>query len=335
MKAARLRRFGPPDVIELEDIETPQPEADGVLVQVHAAGVGPWDGWIRGGKSVLPQPLPLTLGSDLSGVVEAVGPRVTGFAPGDEVFGVSSPRFIGAYAEQAAAPATMLARKPRRLTHVDAASVPVVAVTALQLLFDHARVAPGERVLILGAAGSVGAYAVQLARSAGVHVIGAMRRDHDTAYVQRLGANEVVDIAAVRIEEAVRRADVVIDLVGGDAANRSMALLARGGRLVSAVSQPDQERATRQGVTAKFILVDVRTEPLTRIAALLDAQQLTTNVGTVLPLADVRIAHEMLEGRRPHPRGKIVLAVRSDEGRTAAQHRTGCATAGVPSRSQR
>jgi NADPH:quinone reductase-like Zn-dependent oxidoreductase len=131
---------------------------------------------------------------------------------------------------------------------------------------------------------------LQLARSAGVHVIGTVRSDHDTAYVQRLGANEVVDIAAVRIEDAVRPVDVVIDLVGGDAANRSMALLARGGRLVSAVSQPDQERATRQGVTAKFILVDVRTEPLTRIAALLDAQQLTTNVGTLLPLADVRIA---------------------------------------------
>jgi NADPH:quinone reductase-like Zn-dependent oxidoreductase len=311
MKAARVRRFGPPDVIELEDIETPQLEADGVLVQVHAAGVGPWDGWIRSGKSVLPQPLPLTLGSDLSGVVEAVGARVTGFAPGDEVFGVSSPRFIGAYAEEAAAPATMLTRKPRRLSHVDAASVPVIAVTALQMLFDHARVAPGERVLILGAAGGVGAYAVQLARSAGVHVIGTVRTDHDTSYVQRMGANEVVD-AAVSIEHAVRPVDAVIDLVGGDVANRSMALLARGGRLVSAVSQPDQERATRQGVTAKLILVDVRTEPLARIAALLDAQELTTNVGTVLRLADARIAHEMLEGKRPHARGKIVLAVRSD-----------------------
>ena len=312
MKAARVRRFGPPEVIELEDIETPQPEADQVLVQVHAAGVGPWDAWIRSGKSVISQPLPLTLGADLSGIVEAVGARVTGFAPGDEVFGVSSPRFTGAYAEHVAAPASMLARKPRGLSHIDAASAPVVAVTALQMLFEHARVARGERVLVLGAAGSVGAYAVQLARDAGVHVIGTVRGDQDTAYVQRLGANEVVDVAAVRIEDAVTSVDVVIDLVGGDPANQAMALLARGGRLVSAVSQPDQERTTRHGVTATFILVDVRTESLIRIAALFDAQRLATNVGALLPLADARIAHEMLEGRRPRPHGKTVLTVRSE-----------------------
>lgn len=302
-----MRRFGPPDVIEIEDIETPQPEADQVLVHVHAAGVGPWDGWIRSGKSVLPQPLPLTLGSDLSGVVEAVGARVTGLAPGDEVFGVSSARFTGAYAEQAAVPASMLARKPQSLSHVEAASVPVVAVTALQMLFDHAKVANGERVLILGAVGSVGAYAVQLAHRAGAHVIGTVRRPEQIADATRLGANEVVDVAAVRIEDAVQPVDAVIDLVGGDDANRAMARLAHGGRLVSAVSEP---RAP-QGVTAMLMLVDVRTEPLTRIAAMLDAHELTTRVGTVLPLAEARTAHEMLEGTRRHARGKIVLAVRT------------------------
>ena len=146
MKAARVHRYGPPDVIEIEDIEKPQPEADQVLVQVHAAGVGPWDGWIRSGRSVLPQPLPLTLGSDFSGIVETVGARVTSFAPGDEVFGLSSGDFTGSYAEYAAVPSTRLARKPRALSHVEAASVPVVAVTALQMLFDHARIASGERV---------------------------------------------------------------------------------------------------------------------------------------------------------------------------------------------
>jgi NADPH:quinone reductase-like Zn-dependent oxidoreductase len=257
---------------------------------------------------VLPQPLPLTLGSDFSGIVKTAGARASGFAPGDEVFGVSSERFTGAYAEYAAVRATRLARKPRGLSHVDAASVPVVAVTALQMLFDHARVAPGERVLILGASGSVGEYAVQLARGAGVHVIGTARGTGAT-YVQRLGANEVVDVAAVRVEDAVAPVDVVIDLVGGEALARAMAVLARGGRLVSAVSEPDQERATKLGVTAKLMLVDVRTEPLTRIAALLEGKQLTTNVGTVLPLADAKVAHEMLEGMRPHPRGKIVLTV--------------------------
>lgn len=310
MKAARVHRFGPPDVIEIEDIERPQPEADQVLVRIHAAGVGPWDGWIRSGNSVLPQPLPLTLGSDLSGVVEAVGARVTELAPGDEVFGVSSARFTGAYAEYAAVPAIMLARKPRTLSHVDAASVPVVAVTALQMLFDHAHVTKGERVLILGAAGSVGAYAVQLARDAGAYVIGTVRSDDDAAYARSLGASEVLDVKAVRIDEHLAPVDVVIDLVGSEDAERSMSVLSRGGRLVSAVSDPDQAAATRYGVSAKLMLVEVRTEPLARIAALLDARQLTTHVGTVLPLADARVAHEMLEHVRPRGRGKIVLAVR-------------------------
>lgn len=312
MKAARVHRFGPPGVIEVEDIDKPQPEDDQVLVEVHAAGVGSWDGWIRSGKSVLPQPLPLTLGSDFSGIVEAVGAKVTAFARGDEVFGASSPRFTGSYAEYATVPATMLARKPRGLGHVDAASVPVIAVTALQLLFDHARVAPRERVVILGAAGNVGAYAVQLARDAGVHVIGTVRGERDMAHVRRLGANEVIDVSEVQVEGAIAPVDAVLDLVGGEAGALAIALLSRGGRFVSAVTDPDQQRAARHGVTAKFMLVEVRTEPLTRIAELLDAHRLTTNVGTVLPLADARIAHEMLEGTRPHARGKIVLAMRSD-----------------------
>ena len=162
--------------------------------------------------------------------------------------------------------------------------------------------------MILGAGGSVGAYAVQLARGAGVHVIGTVRGD-DAAYATHLGANEVVDVAAVRIEDSVAPVDVIIDTVGGDLRDRAMALLARGGRLVSALPQPDQERATGLGVTAKFILVDVTTEPLTRIASLFEAKKLTTKVGAVLPLADAKVAHEMLEGMRPHPRGKIVLTV--------------------------
>jgi NADPH:quinone reductase-like Zn-dependent oxidoreductase len=309
VKAARVHRFGPSSVIEIEDVEKPRPEADQVLVEVHAAGVGPWDTWIRSGKSVLPQPLPLTLGSDFSGVVAAVGAKVTSCARGDEVFGVTSPRYTGASADYAAVPATMVAHKPRRLSHVEAASVPVVAVTALQMLVDHARVAPGERVLILGAAGSVGAYAVQLARTLGVRVIGTVRRSADVDDVRRLGAHEVVAVAATRIDEVVAPVDVVIDTVGGEAANRAMALLSRGGRFVTAVPNPDRELAARYGVHAKFMLVDVRSGPLARIAELFDEGELVANVGEVMALEDVRAAHEMLEGKRPHRRGKIVLAL--------------------------
>jgi NADPH:quinone reductase-like Zn-dependent oxidoreductase len=308
MKAARVHRFGPPDVVVIDEIDIPQPDEHQVLVQVNAAGVGPWDGLIRSGTSGLPQPLPLTLGADLSGIVTAVGSGVTAFARGDEVFGVSNARFTDGNAEYAVALASMIARKPRRLDHVDAAAVPVVAVTALQMLVDHAHVQPGQRVLILGAAGAVGAFAVQLARDAGAHVIGTVRGT-DVEYARRLGAHEVIDVTSAD-SGRVGPVDAVVDLVGGEAQERSLSQLAPGGVLVSAVSQPDRERASQCGVKAMFMLVQVVTAPLARIASLLDDGQLrTTRVGTVLPLTDARVAHEMLEGIRPRPRGKIVLQV--------------------------
>ena len=158
MKAARVHRFGPPNVIAIEDIAIPQPGSGEVLVRVAAAGVGPWDAWIRAGKSALPQPLPLTLGSDFSGVVEVVGDAVRGFQPGDRVFGVTNARFVGAHAEFAVVAAGMIAKKPVRLGDVEMASVPVVAVTAWQALFERAKLTAGQTVLIHGAAGNVGAY---------------------------------------------------------------------------------------------------------------------------------------------------------------------------------
>ena len=166
MLAWRVHKFGPPEAMILERVPRPDPGPGEVLVDVHAAGVGPWDGWIRAGKSVLPQPLPLTLGSDLSGTVAAVGSGISEMAIGDQVFGVTNTQFLGAYAEYAVASAGMLAKKPSSLSYPEAASVPVVAVTAWQGLFDHARLEAGQTVVIHGAAGNVGAYAVQLARRA-------------------------------------------------------------------------------------------------------------------------------------------------------------------------
>ena len=145
MLAWRVHQFGPPEAMILERIPRPDPGPGEVLVDVHAAGVGPWDGWIRAGKSALPQPLPLTLGSDLSGTVAAVGSGISELAIGDQVFGVTNTQFLGAYAEYAVASAGMLAKKPASLSYVEAASVPVVAVTAWQGLFDHARLEADRR----------------------------------------------------------------------------------------------------------------------------------------------------------------------------------------------
>jgi NADPH:quinone reductase-like Zn-dependent oxidoreductase len=307
MRAARVHAFGPPDAITIERLPPPTPGEGEVLVRVAAAGVGPWDAWIRAGKSVLPQPLPLTLGSDLSGTVEVVGPGVAGFGPGDEVYGVTNGRFTGAQADFALAEVGRIAPKPATLDHLQAASVPVISTTAWQMLFDHARLEAGQRVLIHGSAGSVGAFAVQLARQAGAHVIAtASAGDLDRA--RELGAEQAIDFRATPFEAVATEVDVVIDLVGGETLERSFAVLKPGGVLVSAVAQPNQARAAERGVRALFMLVDVTSAALVGIGRLLEAGRLRPHVGEVLPLEQVVLAHQMLEGT-PHKAGKIVLSV--------------------------
>lgn len=308
MMAWRVHEFGPPNVMRFERVPRPNPGAGEVLVKVEAAGVGPWDGWIRAGKSALPQPLPLTLGSDLSGEIVAIGPGVSEPRVGDQVYGVTNPQFIGAYAEYALASAAMVSRKPTSLTYIEAASVPVVSVTAWQALFDQAQLKAGQTAVIHGAAGNVGAYAVQLACRAGVRTIATVATD-DIPFVRNLGANAVIDYRTQRFEEAVRDADAVIDLVGGETQKRSFQVLRRGGKLISAVSNPDQHLAQSHGVEAAFFLVDVASQYLAEIAGLIDGGKLRTRVGAVLPIADAREAHFMLERVRPQPKGKIVLAV--------------------------
>ena len=308
MMAWRVHEFGSPETMKFERVPRPEPGPGEVLVKVAAAGVGPWDGWIRSGKSALPQPLPLTLGSDLSGEIVAMGPGATELRVGDQVYGVTNPQFVGAYAEYALASAGMVSNKPTSLTHVEAASVPVVAVTAWQALFDHAHLKAGQTVVIHGAAGNVGSYAVQLAQHAGVQTV-VTASTGDVSAVRNLGANTVIDYRTQRFEEEVQSADAVIDLVGGETQERSFQVLRRGGKLISAVSRPDQDLAKRYGVEATFFLVDVTSQYLTKIARFIDGGKLRTNVGAVLPLADAREAHLMLERVRPHPKGKIVLDV--------------------------
>ncbi|MFL5285038.1 MAG: NADP-dependent oxidoreductase [Rhodopila sp.] len=308
MMAWRVHEFGPPDVMRFERVLRPNPGPDEVLVKVEAAGVGPWDGWIRAGRSALPQPLPLILGSDLSGKIVAVGPGVSDLRAGDQVYGVTNPQFVGAYAEYALASATMVSSKPTSLTYNEAASVPVIAVTAWQALFDQAQLKAGQTVLIHGAAGNVGAYAVQLASRAGLRTIATAAAD-DVPFVRNLGADTTIDYRTQRFEEEVRDADAVIDLVGGETQERSFQVLRRGGKLVSAVSDPDQHLAQSHGVEAAFFLVNVTSQYLAEITGLIDGGKLRTRVGAVLPLAQACEAHYMLERLRPQPKGKIVLAV--------------------------
>ena len=294
MKAARVLRFGPPNVITHEDMPQPQPAAGQLLVRVKAAGVGHWDALIREGK-VKFQPLPLILGSELSGIIEGIGSDVSGFKFGDEVYGATNEQFSGAYAEYALPLARMIAPKPKTLSFIEAASAPIVTVTAWQMLFEYAHVTAGQTVLIHGAAGNVGAYAVQLAKQAGVHVV-ATAGPTDLDYVRGLGAETVVDYKTQRFEESLTGVDVVLDTVGGDTQQQSLRVLRPGGILVSVVSPVSEATQTRYGVRAAYFYVDVMTARLNTITELFDSAKLVTDVGTVLPLEDARLAHEMLGG---------------------------------------
>jgi NADPH:quinone reductase-like Zn-dependent oxidoreductase len=224
MQAIRAHHFGGLDSLVVEDVPRPAPSEGEVLLHVKAAGVGPWDALVRSGRSVLPQPLPLTLGSDVSGLVEHVGAGVSQFRTGDAVFGATNARFTGGYAEYAVASATKLAKMPQRMGFIDAASVPVVACTAWQMVFEYGAVDATKRVLVHGAAGNVGAYAVQLARRV-AHEVVATAFSNDVEYVQTLGAHRVIDVQTSRFEEVLTDVDVVLDTIGGDTQDRSFSVL--------------------------------------------------------------------------------------------------------------
>jgi NADPH:quinone reductase-like Zn-dependent oxidoreductase len=313
MLAVRVHQYGGPEQLVLEEIPRPVAGEHQALIHVCAAGVGPWDALLRTGHSGLPQALPLTPGSDIAGIIEEVSDGASPLRRGDAIFGLTNPSFTGGYAQYATAALDSIAAKPASLSFIEAASVPVVAVTAWQMLFDNAQLSRGQTVLIYGAAGNVGAYAVQLARWAGAHVI-AVAAGRDAGYLRGLGASEVIDFQTERVEYHVSGVDAVIDTVGGDSQQHAFGVIKRGGIVVSSVSPPSQELAQTHGVRAASFIVRVSSDQLAQIAKLIDEGTVKTDVGVVLSLADARKAHEMLAGTLAHPRGKIVLEVSPSTG---------------------
>jgi NADPH:quinone reductase-like Zn-dependent oxidoreductase len=304
VKAVRIDRYGPPEVVFVEEIPKPLPGNGEVLVRVAAAGVAPWDAIIREGKSkVSPQP-PLTLGSDLSGTIEVLGPDVRQFAIGEAVYGVTNPQFCGAQAEFAVALAGMIAPKPPRLNHLEAASAPVVAVAAWQMLFEYAQAKSGDTILITGAAGNVGAYAVEMAIEAGMRVI-AVARSTDHEILRALGVETILDPSAPGFEVSLPQVDAVLDTVGGETVQRCSSAVKDGGQLVSLVATQPPQRA---GIQSVFFYAAVTSERLRAISDLFERRKISPQVGSVLPLEEARKAHEMLAGA-PHKRGKIVLQI--------------------------
>ncbi|QQB16123.1 NADP-dependent oxidoreductase [Brevibacterium casei] len=309
MRAATQHSLGGPEVLEVVDLPRPQPQTNEVLVRVRAAGLNPTDWKHRAAGRFLGQP-PFVLGWDVSGVVEAVGVGVARFAVGDEVFGMLSyPYGHGSHAEYVAAPARVFAKKPAGLDHVEAAALPLVSLTAWQMLIEYAQLTPGQRVLVHAAAGGVGHVAVQIAKAHGAHVIGtASGKKHDL--LRRLGADETIDYRTEDFTETATDIDVVLDTLGGDTAMRSLRTLAPGGIAVSTVPVgPDDftTEATRLGVRALRMLVDSSHADLTAIAGLVDAGQLRPEIAATFPLEDIAAAHRL--GETGRTTGKIVVTM--------------------------
>jgi NADPH:quinone reductase-like Zn-dependent oxidoreductase len=307
MKAIRVHEFGGIDTMRLDEIPRPVPKGGQVLVAVKAASVGPWDRLIREGESGLGQALPLILGSDISGTVAALGAEVGVFALGDAVYGATNDLFVGGYAEYALVEAGKVARKPAVLDYVTAAGLPVVAVTAWQMLFEYARIESGQAILVRGAAGSVGACATQMAKEAGARVYGTART-RDIERVRALGAEPIVEGDRIGAQLASRALDAVIDTIGDDALESTWEALRPNGIIVSIVRPPDEAYLRSRSMRAAYFIVDVTRDRLDRISAMVQRGTLNLPIGEVLDLADAKIAHRMLDGA-PHKPGKIVLKV--------------------------
>jgi NADPH:quinone reductase-like Zn-dependent oxidoreductase len=307
MRAIRQESLGGPEVLQLVEVDRPEPGPTEVLVRVHAAGVNPVDWKTRAAPGFLGAP-PFTVGWDVAGTVEAVAAGVTRFTPGDEVFGMPwFPREAAAYAEYVTAPSRHFARKPAGLNHVEAAGLPLAGLTAWQVLVETAEVQPGQRVLVIAAAGGVGHLAVQIAKARGAYVIGTARPvKHD--FLRGLGADEVIDYTTTEVAAATGDLDLVVDLLGGESSVAAMPALRPGGLLVPVTRGGDpaiQEAAAERDVRVVRFLVEPDHAGLEELASLVDAGRLRVEIDTVLPLAEAPKAHEIGEAGRT--RGKIVL----------------------------
>jgi NADPH:quinone reductase-like Zn-dependent oxidoreductase len=306
MKAVQIERYGNEEVIELAQLERPQPSAGQVMIKVKAAAVNPVDWKIRSGLGELfGLKLPLILGCEVAGTVEEVGSPVgtNDFSPGEDVYGYLGSH-TGGYAEYVAAPASEFVRKPKQIDFDTAASVPVAALTAWQGIFDYGKLATGQRILITGASGAVGSMAVQLAKNKGAHVIGT-GSGRNEEFVRKLGTDEFIDYKKAKFEDIVSGVDVVFDTVGGETQERAFQTLKHGGFLVSTVNPPSPDKAKEFGVTVAMVVMMPKPDQLAEINRLVESGKLKVRVATELPLAEVKKAHQL--SASGHADGKIIL----------------------------
>jgi NADPH:quinone reductase-like Zn-dependent oxidoreductase len=333
MRAFVLFRYGGPEHTALTDVPQPSPRVGELLVRVHAAGVNPVDFKTRAGalKIIRNYPLPIVMGNELSGVVEAVGPEVTHFAKGDRVFARVDKNIMGAFAEYAVVHENHAAPMPASLDFLSSAAVPLAALTALQALRDELRLNSGERVFIPGGAGGVGTFAIQLAKHLGAHVA-TTASPRGEALVKRLGADVVIDYSRERFEDKLSGYDCAFDLLGGDTLARLWSVLKPGGRVVSIAGMPEpvtarkdlgrgiglatlfwiaslttRLRAARHGLTYRYLFMHSSGADLAYLASLIDAKKLEVVIDRIFPFAEAKQAMAYVEAGRA--KGKVVLVL--------------------------
>jgi len=308
MKAIVFYEYGGPEVLKYEDVPRPKPKEDQILARVIAAGVNPVDGMIRSGMFAKDEKtaFPRILGADIAGVVEKTGSKITKFKAGDAVYAYISLDNEGGYAEYALATENEASPKPKSLDYVEAAAVPVVALTAWQALIDTAKLSAGETVLIHGGSGGVGTFAIQIAKGRGAKVI-ATASTANQDLLKQLGADVAIDYTKTKFEDIAKDVDVVLDSVGKDTLARSYGVMKKGGFIVSLVARPDQAELAKRGLRGASLSAEPNSNELAEIGNLIDEKKIRVIVSQTFPLSEARKAHEQVA--TGHTRGKIVLKV--------------------------
>ncbi len=310
MKAAQIKKFGGSEVVEINK-NAPKPAASPrqILVEVYAAGVNPVDWKIREGY--IPLQFPATLGGDFSGVIAEVGEGISKYKKGDEVYGYASilSGGSGSFAEYVSADTKVMALKPKKTSHVEAAALPLTGCSAWQALVDHMGLSRGKKILIHGGAGGIGSIAIQLARHIGAYVATTVSA-RDLQYARELGADEAIDYKNQSFEDMLHNYDAVYDMAGGETYNKSFKVLRKGGIIVSMLEQPRPELMERYGVNAIGQMTQVTSERLSKVAELAEKRVIKIHIDKTFSLEQTGEA--LAYQQSGHPRGKVVLKIKKN-----------------------
>lgn len=312
MKAIEIHTYGNNEVVKINmNKPIPTSSAGQLLIKMHAASVNPVDWKIRAGylQQMRPLHLPVTLGMDFSGTVEAVGANVSNYKKGDEVFGTTN--FFnggtGTFAEYFLADAAVTAHKPKNISHVEASALPMVGISALQALFEYMRLSKNQKILIHGGSGGIGSIAIQLAKYLGAYVATTITEEN-APFVKKLGADEIINYKNQKFENLLKDYDAVFDTIGGDTYRNSFKVLKKNGVIVSMLEEPNMELMKEYNVNAIVEFTDVNNQRLIQLAKLVEQNVIQIPIAKTFPLAQTREALDYLQNK--HPQGKIVITTK-------------------------